>query len=112
MPTVDIVKRRLPGCTGQHPITKNYPVPDSHSTEVEKLWLRGRAPNLLLFFPSSNSHCFKLPFGDSKGVWGADSTRLNGGWDPLVPPPTPGLGWGVTPGCDELNVFRLRGDLC
>lgn len=111
MPTVDIVKRRHPGCTGQHPITKNYPVPDIHSTEVEKLWLRGRAPNLQ-FSASSNSHCFKLHLVILKGVWGADSTRLNGGWDPLVSPPTPGLGSGVTPGWDELNVFPLRGDLC
>ena len=44
------------------------------STKVEKLWLRGTAPNLLLFFSSSNSHCSKLRLVILQGVWGADST--------------------------------------
>ena len=47
---------------------------DIQSTKVQKLWLRGTAPNLLLFFSSSNSHCSKLHLVILQGVWGADST--------------------------------------
>ena len=41
---------------------------DIQSTKVEKLWLRGTAPNLLLFFSSSNSYCSKLHLVILQGV--------------------------------------------
>ena len=65
-------------------------------------------------FSSSNSHCSKLHLVILQGVWGADSTWLNGGWDPRAPPPTPGLGWlgGMISGWDELNPISPSGDLC